>query len=173
MASLPSDLPSRRLIRRPARYTAAVHQPSDHLASPPDSLDAPASYTEALTRPNAQMWQQAMDDEIQAMLQTSTFEPADLPPDRHPVTCKWLYKIKRNAAGGIARFKARLVARGFSQVRGLDYDETYAPVAKYTSLRILLSLAATHDYEIHQMDVQTAFLNGDLAEEVYLTPPPG
>ena len=91
-----------------------------------------------------------------------------LPPGKSAITSKWVYRLKRDATGHPAKYKARLVARGFLQKEGVDYSETFAPVAKFTSIRILLSMAAVQDYEIHQMDVKTAFLNGFLQEEVFM-----
>jgi len=96
-----------------------------------------------------------------------------MPYDRQPIGCKWIFKRKLNPDGSVARYKARLVAKGFSQKFGVDYDETYAPVAKLTSIRTLLSIGASCDLLIHQMDVKTAFLNGNLNEEIYMTVPEG
>ena len=84
------------------------------------------------------------------------------------VTSKWIYKIKHAANGSIEKYKARFVARGFSQKEGIDYEETFAPVARYTSIRSVLALAAVMKWKIHQMDVKTAFLNGVVEDEVYV-----
>jgi hypothetical protein len=92
---------------------------------------------------------------------------------RQAIGCKWVFKIKRHADGSIDRYKARLVAKGYSQKEGLDYKETFAPVAKFASIRTLLALAAHQDYEVHQMDVKTAFLNGDLDVDLYMQQPEG
>ena len=90
-----------------------------------------------------------------------------------PITCKWVFRFKFDLTGKIIRHKARLVVRGFSQRQGIDYTETFAPVAKYTTIRALLALAAAADWEIHQMDVKTAFLYGDLDEQVFMEVPEG
>jgi hypothetical protein len=97
----------------------------------------------------------------------------DTPKGVNIVSCKWVFKIKRATDSQIQRYKARLVARGFSQKYGIDYQETFAPVVRIESLRILLAIAAYKDLEIHQMDVITAYLAGDLQEEIYMGPPPG
>ncbi|MCP4341995.1 MAG: hypothetical protein GY799_24700, partial [Desulfobulbaceae bacterium] len=90
-----------------------------------------------------------------------------------PVTCKWTYKLKKDAEGKVQRYKARLVARGFSQTPGTDFSEIYSPVARNTSIRTLLAIANHEDFEIDQIDIETAFLHGDLAEEIYMEQPKG
>ena len=87
--------------------------------------------------------------------------------------CKWVFKVKYDQAGDIQRFKARLVAKGFKQIAGIDFGETFAPVAKQSTLRLLWTLAAKRDWEVENIDIKTAFLNGDLDEEIYMDMPPG
>jgi len=133
----------------------------------------PASFNEAKASSDSNKWIGAMLEEYNSIMENGTWELVPLPPGRKAVGCKWVYKIKRDAAGNIKRWKARLVAKGYSQVEGLDFTETFAPVAKFSSIRILLSLAAANDWECHHMDVKTAFLNGDLEEEIYMEQPEG
>jgi hypothetical protein len=91
-----------------------------------------------------------------------------LPKGRKPISCKWVFKIKHGVHGEVKRYKARLVARGFTQTFGVDYNETFAPVAKFVSIRYILTLAAIEDMQIYQMDVKIIFLNGDLEEKIYM-----
>jgi hypothetical protein len=114
-----------------------------------------------------------MKDELASIHKNGTWELVNLPPDRKPVKCKWVYKLKQDSNGNVVRYKARLVAKGFSQTEGIDYQETFAPVVKYTTIRTMLALAAEKDWELHQMDVNSAFLYGDLDEEIYMDQPEG
>ena len=114
-----------------------------------------------------------MSEELVALQRTSTWELVPLPAYAIPITCKWVYKVKTKADGSIEQYKARLVARGFQQSYGRDYEETFAPVAHMTTVRALIAVAAIRSWIISQLDVKNAFLHGDLHKEVYMQPPPG
>ena len=133
----------------------------------------PRNYKEALNSTNAQQWKQAMEKELEAIEENETWELTNLPKGRRAVGSKWVFKEKRDSFGRIIKFKARLVAQGFSQKYGIDYDEVFAPVARQTSFRLLLSMAGTRNYKVLQYDIKSAFLNGKLEEEIFMKPPPG
>ena len=111
--------------------------------------------------------------ELQSLEDNGTWTYTLLPTGKKPIGCKWVYKIKYQPDGTIERYKARLVAKGYTQVEGLDYRETFAPVAKLITVRNLLAIAAAKGWSLHQLDVQNAFLHGDISEEIYMSPPPG
>ena len=117
----------------------------------------PSSYEEAASQ---QFWREAMQEEYSSIMKNDVWEVVPRPEGKSVVTSRWLYKVKHAADGSIEKFKARFVARGFSQVEGVDYEETFAPVARYTSIRSIISIAAEMGWKIHQMDVKTTFLNG-------------
>ncbi|KAL3378593.1 hypothetical protein AABB24_004490 [Solanum stoloniferum] len=116
---------------------------------------------------------QAMKLEIQALEDNNTWEIVDLPPGKNAIGSKWVYKIKYKANGELERFKARLVAKGYSQQEGLDYYDTFSPVAKMVTVRCVIALAVSKGWNLYQMDVYNAFLQGDLDEEVYMEMPQG
>lgn len=114
-----------------------------------------------------------MDDEIESLRNFGTWEITRLPPGGNPIGCKWVYKTKTDQNGNIVKYKARLVAQGFSQKFGRDYDEVFAPVASPTTLKILLAVAGKRKMQVRHFDIQTAYLNGDLSHEVYMKQPKG
>ena len=108
-----------------------------------------------------------------ALSKNHTWDLVTLPPGKSVVGCKLIYKIKTRSDGSFERYKAHLVAKGFTQEYGIDYEETFAPVARISYVRALLVVAAASKWDLFQMDVKNAFLNGDLSEEVYMQPPSG
>jgi len=139
------------------------------------SLKEPTTFKQAMESEDADKWLAAIEEELNSLKKMETWhsKPVIPPNDRKAVKNKWVFKIKVAPDGTPIRYKARLVAKGFSQVEGIDYEETFSPVARYESFRILMALAAKSNWEIHQMDVKTAFLNGDLNEEIYMEHPEG
>jgi len=116
----------------------------------------------------ADQWHDTCQYEMDTLAKNGTWTLVDLPAGRKAVKSKWVFKRKTDG-----RYRARLVAKGFTQIQGIDYDETFSPVARFESLRLILALAALEDWEIHQMDIKSAFLNGLLEEEIYMEQPEG
>nr|KYP39031.1 Retrovirus-related Pol polyprotein from transposon TNT 1-94 [Cajanus cajan] len=130
----------------------------------------PGSFEEAA---NQEVWVKAMEEEIKMIEKNNTWELVDFPHGKDIIGVKWVYKTKLNPDGTIQKHKARLVAKGYSQQPGVDYNETFAPVARLDTIRALIALAAHKGWNIHQLDVKSAFLNGILEEEIYVEQPPG
>ena len=124
-----------------------------------------------MNSPKGPLWKEAIKSEIDSILQNHTLELVDLPPGSKPLGYKWIFKRNMKADGTINKFKARLVIKGYKQKEGLDYFDTYSPVMRINSIRMELAIAALRNLEVHQMDVKTAFLNGDLDEEIYMEQP--
>ncbi|CAH9092150.1 unnamed protein product [Cuscuta epithymum] len=143
-------------------HTAFCHNISTHTE--------PTSFKQASQH---ECWRLAMANELKALQDNQTWSLVRLPKGKQTVGCKWVYKVKFKSDGTIERYKARLVAKGFTQTEGVDFFETYSPVAKLTTLRILISIASTNNWYIQQLDIDNAFLHGTLCEEVYMKPPPG
>ena len=133
----------------------------------------PQTYREAVTSSDGPQWKEAIKSEIDSILQNHTWELVDLPPGCKPLGYRWIFKKKMKVDGSVDKYKARLVIKGFRQKEGLDYFDTYSPVTRITSIRFVLAIAALRNLEIHQMDVKTAFLNGELEEEIYMEQPEG
>jgi hypothetical protein len=132
--------------------------------------ESPKTFQEAN---KSQKWRQAMQDEYDALLANQTWELSELPKGRKAIGCKWTFKLKQNGDGSIARYKARLIAKGYTQREGVDFTETYAPVAKFTTIRSMFALAAVKGYNVTQMDVSTAYLHANVEEDLYMEQPLG
>lgn len=157
----------------PIDSSAPISLVAQALQSATVNAQDPLTLEQAFTCPQAEQWKASVQDELQSLKENGTWRLTDLPPGRKAVDCKWVFKTKLDQHGQPARYKTRLVARGFTQQEGVDYSETFAPVAKFQTLRTLLALAAHADLELHQLDVKTAFLHGLLEEDIYMNQPPG
>lgn len=130
------------------------------------------TYKEAVTSVNAEKWVNAMDEEIQSLEENATFTLTTLPEGKDVVGGKWVYAMKKNS-DGTDKYKARYVAKGYSQKRGVNYDETFSPTASMTSIKVLAMKAAQNDLIVHQMDVKTAYLHAPIEHEIYIEQPEG
>jgi hypothetical protein len=134
----------------------------------------PATYTEAIASVDKEKWLGAMQEEMQSLEKNDTWDIVCLPKQKKVVRCKWIYKRKKGLSPNEPpRFKARLVVEGFSQIPGVDYTDFFSPVVKHTSIRAFFGIVAMHDLELEQLDVKTAFLHGELEEEIYMDQPEG
>ena len=144
---------------------------SSYVALLCDIIDKePSNYEQAAEKKE---WKDAMIEEYQSIMKNDVWDVVPRPEGKSVVTSKWIYKIKHTADGNIEKYKARFVARCFSQKEGIDYEETFVPVARYTSIKTVLALAAMMNWKVHQMDVKTTFLNGVVEEEMYIEQPLG
>lgn len=138
-----------------------------------EKIIEPKTLSEALASKEKSQWKRAMEDEMESLKKNGTWKLCSLPNGRTAIGCKWVFKLKTGEDGKIKRFKARLVAQGFSQKYGTDYDQVYAPVARQTTFRTLLAIASKEKYIVRHMDAKTAFLNGKLKETIFMKQPPG
>jgi hypothetical protein len=130
--------------------------------------DTPSTIKDAYSSPDADFWKEAIRSEMDSIMSNATWEVVERPYGCKPIGSKWVFKKKIRPNGTIERYKARLVIKAYSQKEGEDFFDTYSPVAQLTTICVLLSLAASHGLLIHQMDVKTTFLNGELDEEIYM-----
>ena len=172
-----ADSSKTKVIRRismihsvPERYGFLISEQKDVLLI---ENDEPTTYEESLNSLEYDQWLNAMKSEMDSMYTNQVWTLVDPPEGIKPIGCKWIFKKKTNMEGNVITYKARLVAKGYRQKQGVDYDETFSPVAMLKSIRIQLAITSHYDYEIWQMDVKTTFLNGNLTEELYMTQPEG
>ena len=163
------NLNPQRRRRPPARYDEELYNVEDLTAD----ISEPRNIKQAWSGDHCIQWKEATDSEYDSLISNDTWELVPLPEGKNVVGSRWVFKVKRDENGSVERFKARLVAQGYSQAEGIDYHEVFSLVVRNTSIRTLLALANTCDWEVHQMDVHTAFLQGDLDEEIYMKQPDG
>ena len=160
-------------VRPPARERRAPDRFGEWVTMANKDSVEPAIVSEALHGPHSEQWREAMQEEIDSLQEHDVYELTELPRGRKAVGCKWVFKIKHNADGSVERYKARLVAQGYSQRHGIDYDETFSPVVRFESIRTVVVLSVQRGLKLHQIDVTSAFLNGELEDEVYMKQPEG
>lgn len=161
-------------IVKPIRKSERQSKPVDRLQVgwfTAESMGDPMTVQQAMDSPDSKLWRSAMEDEFNSLQENNTWDLVDLPKGRKAIGVKWVLKTKRDTTGNVIRHKARLVVKGFSQRKGIDYDETFSPVVRQSSIRYLMSLAAQYDLEIEQMDAVSAFLQGEVNEEIYIKQP--
>jgi hypothetical protein len=129
----------------------------------------PICFEQAVGNPK---WDNAMDEEMATLDANTTWELLALPKDKKAIRCNWVYKVKHNADGSMSKYRTRLVAKGYAQTYGIDYEETYSPIARMTTVRTIIGMAVIKGWSLHQMDVKNVFLHGDLQEEMYMEQPP-
>lgn len=183
----------------PPRHSTRIHKPptwlADYVAAPsisshwcnvvvfhelPTALQAAITLTSNITEPTNYLvasqhpgWIEAMNKEVCALEENGTWDLTTLPKGKKPIRCKWVYKVKLKADGSVERLKARLVAKGFTQQYGVDFEETFSPVIKMSTVRCILAIAASRNWILFQLDINNAFLHGDLSEEIYMKMPEG
>jgi Reverse transcriptase (RNA-dependent DNA polymerase) len=155
------------VLREPNLMHAKVYLCDDN------TIRVPKSYADVMKSPQMTEWLDAMKQEYECLIKNDTWEEVVLPCGAPVVGCRWVFDLKLNVDGSIKRYKARLVARGFSQTEGVDYFETFAPVTSMTNVRLLLALAAINDWDTKQLDIETAYLNAKVKEDIYMKQIPG
>lgn len=163
------NLRDRSKLKKPEQYSDIIMMAEDFVNMSTD----PETFEEALSSKNSAEWRMAMDREIASLKENETYVLIDLPKGAKAIPCKWVYKTKTNPDGSIDKYKARLVVKGFSQRQGIDYNQTFSPVAKMGTIRSILSIAASKKMILAQFDVSTAFLYGNLEETIYMKQPEG
>ncbi|KAL5865755.1 hypothetical protein ACOSQ3_003269 [Xanthoceras sorbifolium] len=177
--SIAVDRPRRQNVKIPVRYQDMENLPTQFKNTVAYALsivddDIPFTYKEAIRSSEVEKWKEAMDEEMKSLQKNNTWQLAKLPKGKKAIGCKWVYAKKEGFPDkdGV-RYKARMVAKGYAQKEGIDYNEVFSPVVKHSSIRILLALVAQLNLELVQLDVKTAFLHGNLEEEIYVSQPEG
>ena len=159
--------------QRPRRERKIPDRYGDWVMYAAGEDDDPKTMEEALSSSEKEEWKAAMRNELESLHKNDVWDIVELPEGRKAVGSKWVFKRKRDADGNIERHKARLVAQGFTQKSGIDYDETFCPVVRFESIRTIIALAAKYNLQLHQIDITTAFLNGELKEDIFMKQPTG
>jgi len=166
-------------VRRSSRQTRLPSWHSDYVMASHDTYcllteeGEPSTFQEALNGPDASLWMIAMQEEMEALHRNHTWELVPPPKDRKSIGNKWVYKIKRDGNDQVERYRARLVVKGYAQKAGIDFNEIFSPVVRLTTIRIVSAMCAAFDLHLEQLDVKTAFLHGELEEEIYMLQPEG
>lgn len=137
------------------------------------AVEEPTTFREAMESPERTFWQRAMEDEMKSHENIGTWELVEAPSNRRIIDSRWVFKVKQNEKGDIIKYKARVVAQGYAQKFGVDYDQVYAPVVSHTTMRMLLAVAGKEKLVLRHFDIKTAYLYGSLEEEVYMRQPLG
>ena len=169
----PQQVISEPQIRRTNRESrpSSKYPPSEHVLIIDEG--EPENFQEVQTHADKVSWMKAMQEEMHSLLKNDTYELVELPKGRKALRNKWVFKLKKDSDGKLLKYKARLVVKGFGQKKGINFDEIFSPVVKMSSIRVVLGLTASLDLELEQLDVKTAFLHGDLNEEIYMSQPEG
>ncbi|GAU16205.1 hypothetical protein TSUD_298370 [Trifolium subterraneum] len=168
-----ADIQSSSSCKYPLSSVISYHNISSahkHYLFNLSTISEPTCYEKAICDEN---WKSTINAELTALEKNNTWTLVPLPSHKHAIGCKWVFKLKLHANGSIERYKARLVAKGYTQTEGINYMDTFSPVVKMTTIRMFLAIAASENWPLYQLDVNTTFLHGDLKEEVYMQPPPG
>lgn len=155
------------------RRSERIRAKQANSAEIPDMIYEPKTYKQAISCPDKDKWIAAMDSELDSIARNNTWTEVDLPRDRTAIGSRWVFKVKNGENPEDIKYKARLVAQGFTQKFGVDYDEVFAPVTRSSTFRALLAISSVQNLVVQQYDVKSAFLNGTLNEEIYMKPPPG
>ncbi|KAG8483166.1 hypothetical protein CXB51_022143 [Gossypium anomalum] len=166
---------TKREIKPPKKYAEAdLVAYALNVAEDIDANQEPSNYSEAISCEDSEKWMFAMQEEMESLHKNKTWDLVKLPKGKKTVRCKWMFKKKEGTPGvEEPKYKARLVAKGYSQVPGVDFTDVFSPVVKHSSIRALLGIVAMHDLELEQLDVKTAFLHGELEEDIYMQQPEG